>query len=102
MKSLLLAALVLSCPLAIPEGMHHVILTSYYSHAPPTDSPEPTYTSSASGYYIGPGIADETSEGHPVAHEWWLDGVLVKRCGEPPAGILFIDGFESGNTGRWN
>ncbi|HUV74237.1 MAG TPA: hypothetical protein VMW79_08005 [Anaerolineae bacterium] len=45
------------------------------------------------------GEANVTAEGHPVGARWMVNGVEVKRCGVE---YLFTDGFEGGDTGKWN
>ena len=48
-------------------------------------------------------IASAHGEGTPVAFQWFIDGELVKTCGEvpPPWNEIFNDGFDSGDTSQW-
>ena len=73
----------------------------YYLHEQP-EGLRYVYTSSpellqARTHYIH-------AQGHPVAFEWHVEGRLVKTCGEipdPVSSLIFSDGFESGDLGRW-
>ena len=86
------------CPTYIQPGRHHVMLMSYYGHNSPQNAP---YAYATTLYAEGPTGLNATAEGHPVAHEWWVDGRLQETCGDVPAYWLFMDGFEDGDTGMW-
>ena len=48
-------------------------------------------------------VAGAGGEGTPVAFQWFIDGELVKTCGDLPTPYypIFEDGFDSGDTSRW-
>ncbi|RLE28272.1 MAG: hypothetical protein DRJ65_00145 [Acidobacteria bacterium] len=85
------------CPLDIPAGLHSVRLTSYYGHQSPQGPPH-LWQSEAVETIPGPCSVSADSEGHPIGHQWWIDGTLAETCGDLP---LFSDGFESGSIERW-
>jgi len=89
------------CPMDVAAGWHHLILTSHYRHAFPVGG-EITWSSTDGVWVNGPGIAQAVSDGHPMGHEWVMDMMLAGECGEiPNPNLIFSDGFESGDAGKW-
>jgi len=87
-----------ACELVLPPGEHLVRLVSYYAHQSPTDPPH-LWESEDSEVLTGPWSGEPHSPGHPIGHQWWVGGELVKTCGSL---LSFADGFENGTTSRWS
>lgn len=77
-----------------------------------------TYTAESRDVPAGPYRCDPAAEGLPVGYEWWdaNSGELLKSCGDtgraypvtpsptpiPAPDVVFVDGFETGTTEKWN
>lgn len=76
------------CPMWVYEAETIAVDVRYAHEA----TPGSLYT-----LHLGPHIAWDTgeasvvAEGHPVGCQWWING-------QP---MVFRDGFETGDTGRW-
>lgn len=95
MLGLILAAFVYNCPVVV-DHTQNMSVTIYYDH-----NSDDLYEYSTDSILL-PGTYDVNTpanpiEGHPVGI-LWSDGTF---CGRYP-GLLFEDGFESGNAEKWN
>ena len=96
MISLLLAATLL-CPITVPDGRHSIDITAKYLHTVPDGT---QYVYQKIQRIWGPVTGHVVAEGHPWYVEASINGVTIGECfGQ---GVVFIDGFESGDTGAWS
>jgi hypothetical protein len=79
-----------------------VVLVVIYDHE---SAPGVRYT-----YTVGPRPVPSTStlrpsevEGEPIGYEWWVNGSIIKSCGDTSREYtkIFSDGFESGDFRAW-
>jgi hypothetical protein len=101
------------CPLRVTDGAATIYLVAIYAHESPT-YPGMRYTFETDSMIIAPGeVATPCPcEGYPIGFEWYYippnftksAGVVVKECGDTgrPYPRIFKDGFESGDTSRWD
>jgi len=95
----------IDCPIAVNLG-DVVDLTAWYEHEADLSPGVGSGRSWSSTAQIVVGfdtfaLSAASSEGHPVAITWRINGTEVKTCGEIPARI-FTDNFELGHLDRWS
>ena len=106
MKNFLLALVL--CPLSV-SGTAEVYMVAIYAHESPVQGVRYVFTTEPQ--IVTDATLTPTYEGYPVGFEWWHKApdfqkstdVLVKSCGDTDRvyPFVFSDGFESGDTSRW-
>jgi hypothetical protein len=62
-----------------------------------------TYTAGPVIVPLAATVRPSEVEGEPIGYEWWVDGMVVKSCGDTDRAytLIFSDGFESGDLRAW-
>lgn len=89
------------CVLSTTGGS--VLMVAIYAHEA-APGIRYTYTAGPIAVPVASTVRPSEVEGTPVGYEWWIDGTVVKSCGDTDRAYplyIFRDGFESGDFSAW-
>ena len=86
------------CSVTVPADgrAHSVAARVYYLHE---EAPCVLYHRSVEQLVGAGAVVDVEAEGSPVGADVWIDSHHVRTCGQGDP--VYLDGLESGNSGRW-